>query len=436
MPVVGLLLISEADGNPNGQAAIELVFPSGSTSFDGAVCTLNLASSSEVTALGDKTVKAMYFATISSGTTSGTITKPASGTATLIMDEWGTSTDAILSTIENGKPTFISPVTATGDVVGTSFNTAGEYAFDGTPSPAADHALIYVYTCKLSDFISSEVLFESELDITKKANTWAETQTFSGSVVISTTLRFAVPYSNGNSGASKTIAFANGQNQTITLTDNATLTVTAPGPGTYSLKLIQDGTGSRVPTWATSMYWPNGIPVVLSGVPRDASDNAMTNCTAFSQTFFIFSDRFTKESSVTLSGNFVCTASYTDNIVDPASLTDVTDYAGYYENSGSEAAGSAGNVYNSADYIVIVSDEVNFQSVDIAHTDAGLYNQYFSGNLANRRMWYDGTLAAGTHTMCTFHIIDSAARDGATQIYNEAARIIMGDQYKDYDLDS
>lgn len=162
MPSLGLILISEPDGNPSNQAVYKLIVPNGSTSITDAVCTLNLASSSEVTALGDKTIKAMYFATISSGTTSGTITKPASGTATFVMDEWGTDTDALLTTLENGKPTFISPVDASGNVVGTSFNTSGEYSFDGTPSPAADHALVYIYTCKLSDFISSEDLFESE----------------------------------------------------------------------------------------------------------------------------------------------------------------------------------------------------------------------------------------------------------------------------------
>lgn len=116
-----------------------------------------------INALGNKTIKATFFATIASGTTSGTITKPAGGNATLIMDEWGTDTDALLSTIANGKPTFTSPVTAGGATVTTTFNTAGEFTFSDTPHPAADHALIFVYTCKLSDFISSESLFETEL---------------------------------------------------------------------------------------------------------------------------------------------------------------------------------------------------------------------------------------------------------------------------------
>ena len=168
MAELGFILISEADGSPIDAAAYKLIVPNGCATITDAVCTLNLASSSEVSALGDKTVKAMYFATISSGTTTGTITKPAGGTATLVMDEWGTSTDAILCTMAEGKPTLISPVTAEGVVVGTSFNIAGEYTFDGTPSPAGDHALLFIYTCKLSNFISSEVWMDSELDITDR----------------------------------------------------------------------------------------------------------------------------------------------------------------------------------------------------------------------------------------------------------------------------
>ena len=57
-------------------------------------------------------------------------------------------------------------------------------------------------------------------------------------------------YDNGNSGSAKTIDFANGQNQKITLTGDAALTISpAPGVGHYQLKVIQDATGGRVPTF-------------------------------------------------------------------------------------------------------------------------------------------------------------------------------------------
>ena len=115
--------------------------------------------------INQKKVKSTYFATITSGTTSGQITKPAGAAADVdfIMDEWGTVTDALVSLIENGKPTFKSPVNAAGDTITTTFDTSGNYTFSDTPSPAADHALIYVYTCYLKNFVVTEALWETEL---------------------------------------------------------------------------------------------------------------------------------------------------------------------------------------------------------------------------------------------------------------------------------
>ena len=65
-------------------------------------------------------------------------------------------------------------------------------------------------------------------------------------------------YDAGNSGASKTIDFANGAQQKVTLTANTTLTIsTPPSVGYYQLRLIQDATGSRTVTWSglTSSRW-------------------------------------------------------------------------------------------------------------------------------------------------------------------------------------
>lgn len=68
-------------------------------------------------------------------------------------------------------------------------------------------------------------------------------------------LSFNGEYDNGNSGASKTIDFANGANQKITLDNNTTLTITTPAAaGHYQLRLIQDGTGGRTVTWAGTAY--------------------------------------------------------------------------------------------------------------------------------------------------------------------------------------
>lgn len=61
------------------------------------------------------------------------------------------------------------------------------------------------------------------------------------------TVDFNGEYDNGNSGTAKTVTMTNGQKQKITLTGNATITISFTGAavGTYQLRTIQDGTGSR-----------------------------------------------------------------------------------------------------------------------------------------------------------------------------------------------
>ena len=69
---------------------------------------------------------------------------------------------------------------------------------------------------------------------------------------------------NGNSGAADTIVWAAGNCQKSTLADNCTFTFTAPnGVGMLTLKLIQDGTGSRAVTWPGTVIWsPLAAPVL------------------------------------------------------------------------------------------------------------------------------------------------------------------------------
>lgn len=51
----------------------------------------------------------------------------------------------------------------------------------------------------------------------------------------------------------------------ITLTANCTLTFPAAGPGkSFTLVLVQDGTGSRTVTWPGTVKWPGGTAPTLS----------------------------------------------------------------------------------------------------------------------------------------------------------------------------
>jgi len=61
---------------------------------------------------------------------------------------------------------------------------------------------------------------------------------------------FDIEYDNGNSSTSITIDWNNGNHQKVTMTGDCTFTFTAPTPGigTLWLKVIQDGTGTRLVT--------------------------------------------------------------------------------------------------------------------------------------------------------------------------------------------
>lgn len=68
------------------------------------------------------------------------------------------------------------------------------------------------------------------------------------------------------SGAAQTIPApsAAGINR-ITLTANCTLTFpTATAGASFTLTLVQDGTGSRTITWPGSVKWANGVAPTLS----------------------------------------------------------------------------------------------------------------------------------------------------------------------------
>lgn len=68
--------------------------------------------------------------------------------------------------------------------------------------------------------------------------------------------RFDAEYDAGNSGSSVSIDWANGAFQKLTLNAaTPAITIGTPaGVGRFQLKLIQDASGNRNPTWAGSAY--------------------------------------------------------------------------------------------------------------------------------------------------------------------------------------
>lgn len=102
-------------------------------------------------ALGDKYVRTTRFASIGAGT-SGTVTLPAN--STVVLDDFGGSTDAVITALSGGRPSFNHVFTAAGAVVSTTFDSSGNYSLSGAPN-AYPVALVYRVRQKLSQFDST-----------------------------------------------------------------------------------------------------------------------------------------------------------------------------------------------------------------------------------------------------------------------------------------
>lgn len=68
-------------------------------------------------------------------------------------------------------------------------------------------------------------------------------------------------YDNGNSGASKTITWSNGDRQKVTVTANTVFSYSGAVAGqALTLIIIEDGTGGYTITLPTTK-WPNGVVI-------------------------------------------------------------------------------------------------------------------------------------------------------------------------------
>jgi hypothetical protein len=76
---------------------------------------------------------------------------------------------------------------------------------------------------------------------------------------------FVSEIDNGESGSAKTIDWTQGNKQKLILTDNCVMSMAHPfGVAHLTLKLIQDGTGSRTVTWPATVKWPSGTAPTLT----------------------------------------------------------------------------------------------------------------------------------------------------------------------------
>jgi hypothetical protein len=78
-------------------------------------------------------------------------------------------------------------------------------------------------------------------------------------------LLFNSVVADGNSGTAFTVNWSLGAKHLLTLNGNCTLTFTAPaGVAHLTIRLLQDGTGSRTVTWPASVKWADAAAPTLT----------------------------------------------------------------------------------------------------------------------------------------------------------------------------
>ena len=98
--------------------------------------------------------------------------------------------------------------------------------------------------------------FSGDSDLTWNKST--NRMTVNGDIIANETITYDTEYNNGNSGASITVDWNNGNKQMVTMTANCTIGFTAPpGPSNLVLRLVQDAGGTNTIA-ITGALWPDG----------------------------------------------------------------------------------------------------------------------------------------------------------------------------------
>lgn len=152
----------------------------------------------------------------------------------------------------------------------SSYPEAGTAVADGD-----DHVRLIKSTVKASfpNITGAVTATHTELNVVDGAS--AGTVAASKAVIYSAaggvigTLFGTTEYDAGNSGTSKTIDFANGQNQKLTLTGNVSITLSNPVAGQTSKLRIVQGASAYTVTFSTTVKWPGGTAYTASSTNGD-----------------------------------------------------------------------------------------------------------------------------------------------------------------------
>ncbi len=111
--------------------------------------------------VGGKYVRTTRFASIGAGT-SGTVAIPSN--SAIVLDDFGGTVDAVVTTISGGKPTRTNALTALGAIISTTFDSSGNWVLSGTPS-SYPVAIVYRVQQTLGNFSSTDADIWGEVDM-------------------------------------------------------------------------------------------------------------------------------------------------------------------------------------------------------------------------------------------------------------------------------
>lgn len=236
------------NGNASGITPTELataLYVKGRNRFDGVFNSNNVDITSNQVWGANNAGTAMEGKTFGS---SGSTIAITHGTGTINVD------------IANDAVTYarMQNVSATNRFLGRITTGAGD-AEELTGAQAT--SLLDVFTTSLKGLVPAATGGNTSIEFLRKDGTWAVPSGGGGPNYTVQTL---------TDGGTITWTASSGVNAQVTLAGTGrTLTISSPTTGyTYTLRIIQDGTGSRtITTWPTNTKWPNGgtAPTLSTG---------------------------------------------------------------------------------------------------------------------------------------------------------------------------